>query len=254
MDLLPAVDLLGGGVVRLEQGSFDRVHRFGAPLEVASALVTGGTRWLHVVDLDAARTGDPLNRATVLSLLELAHGAQVRVQVGGGVRALRDVATLVDAGADRVVLGTAAVEEPSFAVRAARRHPGRVAVGLDYRRSPSGTLEPAVRGWTGGTVGGVGGLLAALSGEPLGALVVTAIERDGTRSGPDTTGLLSVLDATDIPVVASGGVASADNLRTLAGLRSPAMGRALNGAVVGMALLDGSLGLAEALAACSPSE
>lgn len=253
MELLPAVDLLGGCAVRLVQGAFDQVQAFGDPVEIARGFVTGGAEWLHVVDLDAARTGDPVNRGTVLALLELAHDAGVRVQVGGGVRSSRELEALCTAGADRVVLGTAAVEDPSFAIRSARRHPGRVAVGLDYRRGPSGTLEPAVRGWTGGTVGGVGGLLGALDREPFGALVVTAIERDGTLSGPDTSGLLSVLDATVIPVVASGGVASAADLRALAELRSPAMGRVVAGAVVGRALLDGTLPLSDALAACAPS-
>jgi phosphoribosylformimino-5-aminoimidazole carboxamide ribotide isomerase len=166
MDLLPAVDILGGDVVRLVQGSFRNPQTFGDPLDVARSFVGGGARWLHVVDLDAARTGDPLNRSTVLSVLDVAHGSGVRVQVGGGIRSLRDVETLCDAGADRVVMGTAAIEEPSLVVRAARRHPDRVAVGLDYRRSPSGVLEPAVRGWTGSTVGGVGRLLAAVSSEP----------------------------------------------------------------------------------------
>lgn len=254
MNLLPAVDLLDGRAVRLVQGSFDRVQTFGDPVEIARAFVTGGAEWLHVVDLDAARTGEPLNRSVLLSVIELAHEAGVRVQAGGGLRSMRDVDQLCRAGADRVVIGTLAVEDPSYAVRAARRYPGRVAVGLDYRRGPSGALEPAVRGWTGGTVGGVGGLLAAYGGEPLAALVVTAIDRDGTLSGPDTGGLLSVLDATDIPLIASGGVAGAPDLRALTRLRSPAMGRALAGAVVGRALLDGTLPLAEALAACSSSE
>lgn len=254
MDLLPAVDLLGGGAVRLVQGAFDRAQAFGDPIDVARAFVTGGAEWLHVVDLDAARTGDPVNRSIVLALIELGHEAGVRVQVGGGIRSVREVETLVTAGADRVVIGTAAIEDPAFAIRAARRHRGRVAVGLDYRRGPSGGIEPAVRGWTGGTVGGVGGLLGALGGEPFAALVVTAIERDGTLSGPDTDGLLSVLDATDIPVVASGGVSGAADLRALATLRSSAMRRSLTGVVVGRALLDGSLPLGDALAACASSE
>lgn len=253
MELLAAIDLLGGGAVRLVQGDFDRAQGFGDPLEVAGAFAAGGVRWLHVVDLDAARTGDPVNRATVLSMLALAREMQVQVQVGGGVRSMREVDALCAEGADRVVLGTAAVEDPSFAIRAAHRHPGRVAVGLDYRRSPSGALEPAVRGWTGGTVGGAGGLLGALSGEPLGALVVTAIERDGTLLGPDTAGVASVLDATDVPVIASGGIAGAGDLRALAAIRSTVRGHAVAGVIVGRALLDGSLGLAEALAACAPS-
>jgi phosphoribosylformimino-5-aminoimidazole carboxamide ribotide isomerase len=253
MELLPAVDLMGGGAVRLVQGAFEQARSFGDPLDIARGFVGGGAAWLHVVDLDAARTGEPVNRPLVLSLLELAHSGGTKVEIGGGVRSSREVDALVGAGADRVVLGTAAIEDPEFAVRCARRHPGRVSVGLDYRRGPGGTLEPAVRGWTGGAVGGVGTVLGALAGEPVGAVVVTAIDRDGTLGGPDVEGLGSVLDATDLPVVAAGGVGGVGDLRRLASLRSPSLGRRLVGTVVGRALVDGTMHLEEALAACAPS-
>ncbi|MGH9089281.1 MAG: HisA/HisF-related TIM barrel protein, partial [Acidimicrobiales bacterium] len=128
-----------------------------------------------------------------------------------------------------------------------------VAVGLDYRRRPDGSLEAAARGWLEGSGRTVGEVLAAVEGAPLGAVVVTAIERDGTLAGPDLEGLGAVLDLTALPVVASGGVGSVDHLRALAALRSPATGRALAGAVVGRALVDGSIDPEEAIAACAPS-
>ena len=252
MELLPAVDLMGGGAVRLVRGEFDRRSDHGDPLELAHRYLAAGARWLHVVDLDAARTGDPVNRPTVLALAEAAHAAGARIEAGGGVRTERALAELVDAGVDRVVLGTAAVEEPGFAVRCARRHPGRVAVGVDYRRDASGAIEPAVRGWVRGGGRGLDDLLGELYDEPVACLVVTAIERDGTLTGPDGDGLAQVLDATALPVVASGGVGCLDDLRRLAELRSPGHGRAPDGAVVGKALVHGAMSVEEAMAACAP--
>lgn len=253
MELLPAIDLRDGGAVRLVQGDFERQSDYGDPLELARRWVAAGARWLHVVDLDAARTGEPVNRDVVVAVAAEAAGAGVRVQTGGGVRSVADVEELLAAGLARVVLGTAALEDPSLATGCARRHPGSVAVGLDYRRRPDGGLEAAARGWLEGTGRTVGDLLGELAGAPLGAVVVTAIERDGTLAGPDVEGLAAVLDATELPVVASGGVGSAGDLRALAALRSPAAGRSLLGAVVGKALVDGRVGLEEAIAACAPS-
>ena len=253
MELFAAVDVMDGRAVRLVKGEFGASRSFGDPLEVASRLLGAGTPWLHVVDLDAARTGEPVNRAVVLSLAHLAHRAGARVQAGGGLRDTGGVDALLAEGVDRVVLGTAAIEHPELAARLAARHPGRVAVGLDYRRAPSGALELSLRGWTERATAGPAELLAAWADAPLGAVVVTAIERDGTRAGPDTEGLSEVLDSTDFDVVASGGVGSAADLSELAGLRSPGRRRALAGVVVGRALVDGSIDVEEAIASCAAS-
>jgi phosphoribosylformimino-5-aminoimidazole carboxamide ribotide isomerase len=250
MELLAAIDLRDSTAVRLVQGDFARQHDYGDPLAMARRYVEGGARWLHVVDLDAARTGEPLNRPTVLAI---AREAGVPVETGGGVRTEGDVAELLEGGVTRVVLGTAALEDPSLAVRCARRYPGRVAVGLDYRRHPDGRTELASRGWLEGSGTALGDLLAALEGAPVGAVVVTAIERDGTFAGPDLVGLADVLDAAACPVVASGGVGTLEDLRALAALAGPASGRRLEGVVVGKALADGRLGVQEALQACAPS-
>ena len=252
MELLPAVDLVNGLAVRLVQGDFDRSTTYGDPLEVARRYLEAGARWLHVVDLDAARTGEPANRDAVLALVDLAAIHGVAVQVGGGVRSEAAVDAWLADGVGRVVLGTAALEDPGLARRAATRHPRRVALGLDYRRRPGGALEAASRGWLEGSGRTVGEVLDDLADVPLGAVVVTAIDRDGTLEGPDVAGLAQVLDGTEVPVVASGGVGSLDDLRALAGLRSPA-GRGLSGAVVGRALADGRIDGGEAIAACAPS-
>lgn len=251
MELLPAVDLLGGGAVRLVQGDFDRRSDYGDPMDLARRYAAAGARWVHVVDLDAARTGDPANRELVIAIAQELHADGVRVQAGGGVRTDADVAELLRGGVARVVLGTAALEDPGLAAEVAETHPGAVALGLDYRRRPDGSLEAAARGWLEGSGRTVAEVLADLQRAPLGAVVVTAIERDGTLSGPDLEGLAAVLDETAIPVVASGGVASADDLRALAALRSPFTGRTLEGAVVGRALVDGRLEVEEAIAACA---
>lgn len=252
MELLCAVDLIAGRAVRLVQGDFARATDFGDPRALARRYLDAGARWLHAVDLDAARTGRPANRGLVRTLAADAHDAGARIEVGGGLRTESDVDDVLGAGADRAVLGTAAVADPAFARRCAVRHPGRVAVGVDYRAGAHG-LEPAVEGWATRADADVPGLVGEWAEGPVAAFVVTAIERDGTLGGPDTAGLGAVLDLTTVPVVASGGVGAVEDLRRLAALRSPAHGRALAGVVVGRALVDGTLRVEEAVAACAAS-
>jgi phosphoribosylformimino-5-aminoimidazole carboxamide ribotide isomerase len=246
MELYPAIDLRGGGAVRLLQGDFDRQSDYGDPFAIAKGYAAGGAPWLHLVDLDAALTGEPVNRELVV---ELVSASAVPVQVGGGVRTEEDVRQLLGAGARRAVLGTAALEDPGECVRLARRYPGRLALGLDYRRGSDGVLETASRGWVVGSGRSVAEMLTALAGAPIGAVVVTAIERDGTLTGPDVPGLLEVLEATVVPVIASGGVGTLDDLTSLSAVRGA--GRRLAGAIVGRALLDGRIDVAEGVAACA---
>jgi phosphoribosylformimino-5-aminoimidazole carboxamide ribotide isomerase len=261
MDLYPAIDIRGGGAVRLTQGDFDREHAYGDPLTLAGHFVAGGAPWLHVVDLDAARHGQPVNRATVLAIAALASAAGVRVQTGGGVRSGRDVDELLDGGVERVVLGTAAVEDPALVRAASARHPGRVAVGIDYRTLPDGVTEVAVRGWEQGSGRSVGATLADLEDAGLGAVIVTAIERDGMLTGPDLDGLATVVGSTRIPVIASGGVGSVSDIEALAslsvaasgGAADPVPGRHLSGAITGKALVDGRMTVEEGVRACRRS-
>jgi phosphoribosylformimino-5-aminoimidazole carboxamide ribotide isomerase len=240
VELYPAIDLLGGRVVQLRQGDYDRATDYGGdPAAVAATFVEQGARWIHVVDLDAARTGQPRNRGAVEAIVGAAPGA--RIEVGGGVRGASDAEALLGAGVARVVLGTAAVADPPLVGRLAARHPGGVAVGLDARDG-----EVAVRGWTAGSGASVLDLVARFAGDGVGAFVVTDIGRDGTLSGPDVRGLVSVLAATDVPVVASGGVSSLGDLRALADLE--AGDRRLAGAIVGTAIHDGRFSVADAVA------
>ena len=245
MELYPAIDLLDGGAVRLVQGDFGRRRQYGDPHALANRYVAAGARWIHVVDLEAARTGVPSNRAVVL---DIARSVPVPVQVGGGVRSEDDAAELLAGGVDRVVLGTAAQETPDLVARLADRYPGRVAVGLDH----TGTQrDVAVSGWerTGGVT--LHEALDRVREIELGAVVVTAIERDGTMQGPDLAGLRTVLSWTTQPVIASGGVRSAADLEALALIHEA--GRRLAGAIVGTALAEGTLAVEEAIAACAPS-
>ncbi len=240
MDLFPAIDIRGGRCVRLYQGDYGRETVYeGDPVTVAKGYAADGAPWIHVVDLDASRTGELVNRPTVAAI---AAAVDVPVQVGGGVRDDAAADALLDAGVRRVVVGTAALDDPAWVRRLAARHPGRVALGLDARGR-----EVAVRGW----VEGSGRELVDMAGDfadaGLAALVVTSIGVDGTLAGPDVDQLAAVLAASPLDLVASGGVGTLAHLRTLAGL--DVGGRRLAGAIVGRALYEGAFALPEAVAA-----
>jgi phosphoribosylformimino-5-aminoimidazole carboxamide ribotide isomerase len=253
MDLYPAIDIRDGTAVRLAQGDFDRQRGYGDPLELAEAFVAAGAPWLHVVDLDAARSGRPRNRDVVVAI---ARAVPVPVQSGGGVRSLEDADALLGGGVERVVLGTAAVESPGLAREMAKSFPGRVAVGLDYRTGPAGRPELAVRGWEKATGRAVADVLAELDDAGLAAVVLTAIERDGMLSGPDVEGVAEVLGTTPLPVIASGGVSSARDvevLGTLAVAVEDGPVRRVSGVIAGRALVEGRLTVEEGVAACARS-
>lgn len=243
MDLYPAIDLLGGVAVRLAQGRYDSptVYR-DDPAEVAREFEAAGASWLHVVDLEAARAGTSEQTAVVGAICA---AVRIPVQCGGGVRDAARAAELLNAGAARVVMGTAAALDPAGFGAVARRWPGQVAAGIDHRGG-----EVRVRGWEDGSGRNVLDLAAELAREGAAAIIVTDIGRDGMLAGPDLSGLADALDAAaGAPVIASGGVASAEDLNHLRALRSPT-GRALSGAIVGRALYEGVLPLSDALAAC----
>lgn len=250
MELLPAIDLRGGTAVRLTQGDFAREKRYGDPAELATRYIEGGARWIHVVDLDAARTGVPHERAALAEIVNLAAQSSVQVQAGGGIRTDDAAEELLGSGVARVVLGTAALEDPGLAGRCARRWPGRVAVGLDYRVNEDGVAEAQAQGWLAGSGWSVPDLLAVWSDEPLGAVVVTEVDRDGTLEGPNVDALAALLEQTALPIVASGGVGSTQDLSRLAHLE--AGGRRLAGAIVGKALVEGRFSVEEAMA-CAAS-
>ena len=242
MLLYPAIDLRDGKCVRLLQGDYARETVYhGDPVAVARDFEASGAAWIHVVDLDAAKTGRPVNREVIRAI---AAAVAVPVQTGGGVRDEFSAEALLDAGAQRIVIGTAALQQPNLITRLASRHPGRVAVGLDARHG-----EVAIRGWT--EASGVTVLEAVRRVEDSGAaaVIVTDIGRDGMLAGPDLEGLGAVLAQSSLDVIASGGVSGADDLVALAGLRVE--GRRLAGAIVGKALYEGRLSVEEGVQACA---
>ncbi len=249
MELFPAIDVRGGRCVRLRQGDYAAETVYDDdPVAVAATFVAAGARWVHVVDLDAARSGVPVNRDVVAAIARVVTASGARVQSGGGVRDETAAAALWDAGVARVVLGTAAVQSPALVARLAEAHPGGVAVGLDTRRG-----DVAVHGWADGTGVTALEMIDRLGHAGVSAFVVTDISRDGMLAGPDVTGLGAVLDATAVDVLASGGVSGVGDLDTLAGLRGPRHGRRLAGAVVGRAIYEGRLTVEEGVAACAAS-
>ncbi len=243
MDLYPAIDIRGGCSVRLVRGDYSQETVYGDPLTTAMEMAAAGAHWLHLVDLDAARTGEPINRAIATAISTI---VPVQLQVGGGVRDEATAEVLLGAGVARVVLGTAAVEQPELVATLARRHPGRVAVGLDHRHG-----QVAVRGWLEGSGQPLAEALGRAEAAGVAAVVVTDIARDGTLGGPDLDGLTSVLAATTMSVIGSGGVGCVADLVALTELE--AGGHRLAGAIVGKAIHDGRIGMAEALAACAAS-
>ena len=233
MIIYPAIDIRGGRAVRLHQGDFDReVVFFDSPVDAARGFVERGAQWLHVVDLDGARSGSPVNRAAIAEIAELG----VLTQLGGGLRSLIDVEQALAVGVDRVVLGTAAVENPAMFASACQKFPGRIAVAVDAR---DGIV--ATRGWQ--RDAGVDAIELSRECERRGAaaIIYTDIERDGMLGGINTERLAAVNAAVQIPVVASGGVASLDDVTGAANAGAA-------GIIIGRALYDGRIDLGQALA------
>jgi len=240
MDLYPAIDLRGGRCVRLYQGDFAQETVYGEdPVTQACVFADAGAPWIHVVDLDAARTGEPVNRPVIAAI---AAAVRVPVQTGGGVRSDEAADWLLDVGVARVVVGTAALDDPVWARSLVARHPGQVAVGLDVRGR-----EVAVRGWIEGSGRDIAEVAAEFDDAGFAAVVVTQITVDGAGTGPDVELYAELLESVETDVIASGGVGNADHLRALASFG--AEGVPLAGAIVGKALYDGALTIDDALAA-----
>jgi phosphoribosylformimino-5-aminoimidazole carboxamide ribotide isomerase len=234
--LFPAIDLKEGLAVRLEQGDMARATVFHRdPAAQALAFEQQGFEFLHIVDLDGAFAGKPMNAAAVDRVLETVH---VPVQLGGGVRDTATVESWLEKGVSRVIIGTAAVRDPPFVKQAARDYPGRIAVGLDARDG-----KVAVEGWAENSQ--LSALEIARRFEDVGvaAIIYTDIARDGMLQGLNLDTTIILADAISIPVIASGGLASIEDIRRLLEPRA----KKLAGAIAGRALYDGRLDAAEAL-------
>lgn len=234
MDLYPAIDLLGGAAVRLRQGSYDEVTRYAGDPVALAASWSGRAPRLHLVDLEGAREGAPVQRELVRHIVEV-FGAGV--QVGGGVRTRAAAEAYLALGADRVVLGTAALEDRGLVEELARAHPGRIVVAVDAREG-----RVATRGWLAQSSVLAVDVLAELEELPVAAALYTDIARDGMEGGPNVEATLRVARASRIPVIASGGVGTLEHLARLA--QHPE----ISGAIVGRALHEHRFGLDDALA------
>jgi len=240
-ELIPAIDLLGGRCVRLAQGRYDRATEYGDdPAAMATRFVTSHIRRLHVVDLDGARSGTPANRAAVGAIV--AAAGEVPVQLGGGIRSLAIAEETLALGVERVIFGTVALRDPELVREAARRFPGRVAVGIDAKDG-----RVAVEGWLEESETSVVELARRFEDAGVAALVHTDIARDGMETGPNLEATIELARAVGIPVIASGGVGSLEHVR-----RAAEAGReGVAGVIVGRALYTGAVDLGEALEAVS---
>ncbi|MFG1351653.1 1-(5-phosphoribosyl)-5-[(5-phosphoribosylamino)methylideneamino]imidazole-4-carboxamide isomerase [Xanthobacter autotrophicus] len=235
--LFPAIDLKDGLAVRLEQGDMARATVFNRdPAAQAAEFETLGFRYLHLVDLDGAFAGKPVNAAAVERILET---VSIPVQLGGGIRDLKTVEAWLGKGVTRVILGTAAVRDPDFVKAAAKAHPGRIVVGLDARDG-----RVAVEGWA--ETSDIAAVDIARRFEDAGvtAIIYTDIARDGLLKGLNLDATVALAEAVNLPVIASGGLAS---LADIEALLTP-HAKKLQGAITGRALYDGRLDAREALA------
>jgi len=237
MILYPAIDLKDGQAVRLLRGDMEKSTVFNDdPAAQAMEFVAAGCEWLHLVDLNGAFAGEPVNAAAVEAILER---CKVPAQLGGGIRDMATIERWLDKGLQRVILGTVAVENPDLVRDAARAFPGHVAVGIDARNG-----RVATKGWAEETDVMVTDLAKSFEDAGVAAIIYTDINRDGAMQGPNVEATADLARSVSIPVIASGGVSSLDDLIALRDC-----GANLNGAISGRALYDGALDLKDALAA-----
>jgi phosphoribosylformimino-5-aminoimidazole carboxamide ribotide isomerase len=235
--LFPAIDLKNGEAVRLEQGDMARATVFNRdPVAQARTFESLGFEWLHLVDLDGAFAGKPVNARAVAAIKK---AVKIPVQLGGGIRDLATVERWLAEGIARVIIGTAAVRDPDFVKAAARKFPGKVAVGIDARAG-----KVAVSGWAEETQLEAIELARLFENGGVAAIVYTDVERDGMMQGLNLDATIALADSVSIPVIASGGFASIDDVRALLQPRA----RKLEGAIAGRALYDGRLDVKAALA------
>ena len=238
MEVIPAIDLLDGKCVRLYQGDYDRASIFNDnPVEVARQWASEGATRLHVVDLDGAKEGKSVN----LSVIEaIARAIDIPVQVGGGLRDRTKVSRLLDAGVQRAILGTVAVENPKLVAQLCDEFSDRIVVGIDARNG-----KVATKGWLETSKVEANKLAAEMAQAGAAAIIYTDIHRDGTLSGPNMDALRELAESINIPVIASGGVSSLTDLLSLLSLESVGV----TGAIVGKAIYTGDVSLKEAIRA-----
>lgn len=235
--LFPAIDLRNGEAVRLQQGDMARATVFNSnPAKQAKQFEEQGFDWLHLVDLDGAFAGKPVNALAVAQILKT---VKIPVQLGGGIRNMKTVESWLSEGISRVIIGTAAVREPEFVKQAARKFPGKIAIGIDARYG-----KVAISGWAEETQLEAAEVAKLFEGAGVAAIIYTDVERDGMLQGLNLDSTIALSEAVSIPVIASGGFASINDVKALLAPRA----KKLAGAIAGRALYDGRVDPAEALA------
>ena len=237
MQIWPAIDLRSGKCVRLQQGDYARETVFGDdPADMARHWINQGGTYLHLVDLDGARDGRPGNLDSIAAILQAVN---VPCEVGGGVRSEATIAQLLDLGVARVVIGTKALKEPDWFRHMCRQFPQRLVLGIDAREG-----YVATEGWLQTSQTSAASLARQFHGEPLAALIYTDIATDGMLAGPNLAAMAEMQSAVNLPVIASGGVTTVDDVVNLAGT-------GVAGCIIGRALYEGKLALSAALAAAA---
>lgn len=234
MEIIPSIDLREGRCVRLVRGDFDRETTYGDPLAMARRWRDEGAGRLHVVDLDGSRAGEPLQRDLILAIAAEA-GGQMAVQVGGGIRRLKDVSAYLDSGIERVVLGSAAIKDQETVLNACARHPGRIIVALDARDG-----KVTAEAWHEVSEIDAIELAEELAAAGVPRFLYTDIGRDGTLSGPNLPALKAMVDAVDRPLIASGGVGEIADVAAVRATGAEAM-------IIGKALYEGAFSLRAAM-------
>ena len=236
MLIIPAIDILDGKCVRLHQGDYSQKTEYNAdPIVVARQWELQGAKFLHVVDLDGAKAGEVINLATIS---QIASSISIPIELGGGIRNLKTIETVLSKGISRVVLGTVAYEDPDFVQKACLAYPNKIVVGIDGRNG-----KVAVKGWTETTALSVIELAKRLSDSGVKTFIYTDIARDGALTGPNLEGITEFANSTKVSVIASGGVSKLDDIKKLKELRC----ENIIGVIVGKALYDGRITLPESI-------
>ena len=235
MYIIPAIDLRDGKCVRLIQGQYDRQINYGDdPVEQARQFSADGAQWLHIVDLDGAKLGRPVNTRTISAIAAL---GQLKIEVGGGLRDEASIEQLFDSGVERAIIGTKAVSDFEWFSEMANRFTGKIVLGLDAKGS-----KVATHGWTQDSSQTVLEFATEAAKLPLAAIIYTDIAKDGMMSGPNFERTKALVEAVDVPVVASGGVNTVGDIRKLAEFKPEA-------AIIGRSLYEGTLKLIDAIEA-----
>ena len=236
MLVIPSIDLYQGKVVRLYQGRFDREKDYHfSPEQVLREFARKGARLVHIVDLEGARKGEPVHKELIIHLAKISPS---EIEVGGGIRAPETVAEYLEAGVGRVILGTVAHSQPELVEELVREYPGRIVIGIDAFRG-----RVSVAGWEEETGWDFITLAKRYDREGIRAIIYTEIERDGTLKGPNISGVEELLKAVKVPVIASGGISSLNDLLLL----KPYQKWGLEGVIVGKAIYEGKIDLKEAI-------